>query len=187
MTQEHKRKISEALKGKMPKYVPCGWNKGLSCSEKTKQAVSLANKGNTYRKGKKTGFVPLSAFKKGSTPWNKGKKMPEISGENNYQWIDDRTKLQKYNDINKDRRSSMYRDWRKQIWLRDNFKCKIANPDCKGRLEAHHILSYTDYPELRYDPNNGITLCHAHHPRKRAEEQLLIPTFMGLIKSEVIF
>ena len=68
-----------------------------------------------------------------------------------------------------------------RVWLRDNFKCKIADQNCKGRIEAHHILGWTAYPELRYQLNNGITLCHAHHPRKRAEEKRLIPTFNELL------
>lgn len=92
-------------------------------------------------------------------------------------WIADRSlliKRQKRND-------SAYKEWRRQVWLRDNFKCKIANPDCAGKIEAHHILRWKDFPELRYQLNNGITLCHAHHPRKRAEEKRLITTFKELV------
>lgn len=102
-------------------------------------------------------------------------------GSNHHLWIQDRSKLQRYNDEAKDRRSSAYRDWRMQVWRRDGFKCKIANTDCNGRIEAHHILGYKEYPELRYQLNNGITLCHAHHPRKRAEEKRLVPTFKELV------
>lgn len=104
-------------------------------------------------------------------------------GENNPSWVQDRTKLQRYGDANKDRRSYMYAEWRKRVWLRDNFACKIANPDCSGGLEAHHILGYTEFPELRYELNNGITLCHAHHPRKRAEEKRLSPYFQELVSA----
>ena len=64
---------------------------------------------------------------------------------------------------------------------RDNWKCKINNSDCKGRLEVHHILGFTKFPELRYDINNGITLCHFHHPRVREEEKRLSPYFMELV------
>jgi len=118
-----------------------------------------------------------------------GKKMSEetkekiriaISGPNNYAWIEDRSKLKKYIG-SEERRSPAYKYWRKQVWLRDNFTCKIANPDCSGRIEAHHILGWKDHPELRYQVNNGITLCHAHHPRKRAEEKRLITFFQGLV------
>lgn len=92
-------------------------------------------------------------------------------------WISDRSKLK----AKQERGDSAYREWRKNVWLRDDFKCKIANPDCSGQLEAHHILGWTQYPELRYDINNGITLCHAHHPRKRAEEKRLSPYFQSLV------
>lgn len=101
-------------------------------------------------------------------------------GAGHHGWITDRSKLSRVVNYG-ERRSYMYSNWRKQVWLRDNFKCKIANPDCSGRIEAHHILGWTAYPELRYQLNNGITLCHAHHPRKRAEEKRLTPYFQGLV------
>jgi hypothetical protein len=74
-----------------------------------------------------------------------------------------------------------YKNWRKLVFERDNYKCKINNKDCKGQLQAHHILRWADYPELRYEINNGITLCQAHHPRKKAEEKRLIPIFNELV------
>ena len=52
----------------------------------------------------------------------------------------------------------------------------------KGKLEAHHILSWSKFPELRYEVNNGITLCHFHHPRKRNDEMTLSPFFQSLVK-----
>ena len=101
-------------------------------------------------------------------------------GENHFRWITDRTKLKRYNNTAKDRRSYAYSDWRKNVWQRDNYKCRI-NENCQGRLEAHHILSWEKFPELRYKINNGILLCHAHHPRVRAEEKRLAPTFQELV------
>lgn len=102
-------------------------------------------------------------------------------GSKNYLWISDRTKLKRYDGDSKDRRSPAYADWRKQVWQRDNYKCKIDNKDCDGRLEVHHILNWSNYSKLRYQVNNGITLCHAHHPRKVAEEKRLIPEFQDLV------
>ena len=104
-----------------------------------------------------------------------------LKGEANPNYIKDRTQLKKFNDAAKDRRSYAYTNWRNQIWLRDNFKCKISNEECEGRIEAHHILGYTAHPELRYVVNNGITLCHYHHPRKRADEINLSPYFQKLV------
>lgn len=133
-------------------------------------------------------------FKKGQKPWNLGLKMSDdfklkcvnrsrgkYTKEKHPGWIKDRSKLQTNTDTFRDRSSSMYNYWTKQVKNRDNYKCKINNEDCNGRLEAHHMLSWIDYPELRYDINNGVTLCHDHHPRKRSEEKRLIPTFQELV------
>src|ERR1700692_2692688 len=76
--------------------------------------------------------------------WNRGLKLDKIKyshcgfqkgntlakGENNIRWIKDRTKLCRVSKQG-ERRTSAYFEWRKQVWLRDNWKCKIANPDCK--------------------------------------------------------
>lgn len=126
---------------------------------------------------------------KGRIAWNKGLKHPERSGEKNpffgkgffgekhQNWIKDRTLIKKQEERN----NPNDKQWKYAVYKRDNFRCKIANPDCNGRIEAHHILGWSLYPELRYEINNGITLCHAHHPRKRAEEKRLVPVFQGLM------
>lgn len=127
-------------------------------------------------------------FKQGLTAWNKGtkgvikstikgKKIPERSGKNHFRWIEDRTKLKKDNRRN----DSSYREWRINVYKRDDFVCKLENKDCNGRIEAHHILGWKEYPELRYDIKNGITLCHFHHPRKRVDEIANINKFNNLI------
>jgi 5-methylcytosine-specific restriction endonuclease McrA len=102
--------------------------------------------------------------------------MPQITGENHYLWRKDRDQT----DLNKKRLYLKENiEWRDSVFKRDNYKCKICNKT--GRLEAHHILQWRYYPELRFDVNNGITLCHACHPRKEAEEKRLIPIFQELV------
>ncbi len=96
-------------------------------------------------------------------------------GENHPKWKGDKCKK-------KDERSdSLYQNWVKMVKRRDNCTCKINNKDCSGYCIVHHILPWRDFPELRYNINNGITLCQAHHPLKRAEEKRLIPSFQGLV------
>jgi hypothetical protein len=101
-------------------------------------------------------------------------------GRENPRWIEDRTKLIK----KQERNDSAYKEWRYQVFKRDRHKCKINNKDCNLKVVAHHILSWKDYPELRYEVNNGITLCQYHHPRKKIDEQRLISTLKELILSK---
>lgn len=171
VSKERQRAIKESLKG-------------IGCTKKKLQHIkklALYNKGKKRSPFSEEWKKNLSESLKGKTPWNKGKKIPQMSGENHPGWIKDRTKLQRYNDNSLDRASSMYRDWSVRTKKRDKWKCRIINKDCSEKLEAHHILSWREYPKLRYEINNGITLCHAHHPRKRAEEKKLIPFFTELV------
>ena len=125
----------------------------------------------------KEGREATSKRTKGRIGWNKGRKSPETSGENNYRWILDRTQLKRQDK--KD--NPNYKEWRINVYKRDNFTCRIESEDCNGRIEAHHILPWRDFQELRYKLNNGITLCHAHHPRGEAKEKLLMPVFQELV------
>ena len=161
-----------------------GFKKGSTPWNKGKKGFMGVNK-TSFRKGVTpwnkglSGYSnPGAGFKKGSIPWNKGIPHKAILGENNPKWIADRSKLVVSEKKHLDGR---YREWMFSVKDRDGWKCKINNSDCKGRLESHHILNWKDYPELRYEINNGITLCHAHHPTKRAEEKRLIPFFQGLV------
>ena len=47
--------------------------------------------------------------------------------------------------------------WCKSIHKRDNYACQVCK--ATGKIMAHHILSWKDYPELRFELENGITLC----------------------------
>lgn len=138
---------------------------------------------NRYVQGHNSPYIASRI--KGKAPWNKGMTGEQIWGskENHPRYKSDRNALAKSGDAEKDRRSSAYVLWRRAVWLRDKFTCKIANPDCAGRIEAHHILGYKDYPELRYQVNNGITLCHFHHPRTRKEEKRLSPYFQEIVSA----
>ena len=60
-----------------------------------------------------------------------------------------------------------YIQWRKAVYHRDNCTCQ-----CCGRrshkgatltLNAHHIANWKDNEDLRYDVDNGVTLCSECH------------------------
>jgi len=52
--------------------------------------------------------------------------------------------------------------WRAGVYERDQYTCQ----ECKttgGKLNAHHLRAWSHYPSLRYEVDNGITLCHECH------------------------
>lgn len=55
-----------------------------------------------------------------------------------------------------------YREWRLLVKKRDNYtcgKCSIRG----GKLTSHHLYSWRDYPDLRYELSNGVCLCLSCH------------------------
>lgn len=52
--------------------------------------------------------------------------------------------------------------WRKDVYMRDNYTCQHCNKKA-GKLEAHHIKTWAEFPGLRYNLENGITLCYDCH------------------------
>ncbi len=60
------------------------------------------------------------------------------------------------------RHSEQYKEWRTKVFTRDNFTCqKCGKPKCY--IEAHHTKPFALYPELRFEVDNGITLCEDCH------------------------
>ena len=172
-TQETKDKLSKMKIGNTNGFKKGHQrNKGKILTEEHKKKCSLSLKGkkpwNTGLKGK--GIC---------VAWNKGKKHSQetIRKMIETRTIKDRSLLKKEDN----RIGAIYQDWRLFILKRDQHRCKINNLDCKGRLEVHHILRYSEYPELRLDKNNGIVLCKFHHPRKKADEARLSPYFKELL------
>jgi hypothetical protein len=62
-----------------------------------------------------------------------------------------------------DRRKIEYQDWRKAVFERDHYTCVDCGDNKGGNLRAHHLKSFADNPDLRFDVDNGITLCHKCH------------------------
>ena len=55
-----------------------------------------------------------------------------------------------------------YKTWRTAVYKRDNYTCQKCG-QTGGKLNVHHIESYAEHEDKRYDVNNGITLCQKCH------------------------
>ncbi len=172
-----RKKISQAFLGRK-----------LSDKHKTKIGASMNGriihrgaKISKAQKGKKKNFPAWNKGLKGvmPVPWNKGikgymganatsfkKGDPRITGKNSPNWKGGVTP-----EVEKIRKSKDYINWRNKVYERDNFTCQECGQH-GGDLHAHHVFSFSEYPALRLDLENGQTTCkdchiHIHQSYKR--------------------
>ena len=90
-------------------------------------------------------------------------------GEKHWNWKGGKTPHNQ-----KIRNSEEYRQWRKEVFERDNFKCQMCGA-YGVKLNAHHIQRFADCVDGRFEISNGITLCvpchkNAHKNSKKFKE-----------------
>jgi hypothetical protein len=184
MSEEHKRKIGEANKKTCTPEIRARYSKmykgksrpnfskekhplwGKHHSEESKKQMSASHLGKFSLKqleaAKRNGLKSRGIKKE---PWV-GKKISEGKrgkpnlgnrGEKSYMWkggiSPERDKI---------RHSLKYRKWSWSVMKRDSFKCNKSG-EIGGKLVVHHILNFSDYPELRFEMDNGITLSKVAH------------------------
>lgn len=65
-----------------------------------------------------------------------------------------------------------HREWRDKVLRRDKYLCQEClryGKKVPAKI-AHHIKPADEYPELRYDVNNGRALCLACHNKLHPEK-----------------
>lgn len=188
-SEETKKKIKKSNRGKIP------WNRNKHWSEEIKQKISKAHIGKIISKEAKEKMSEakrgeknfnygkhlsekirekISEAKKDYIPWNKGKIYPAISNLNHWNWKDGISPLN-----NRIRNCFQYRQWRSDVFTRDNFTCQICGRKGHGDLNAHHIKNFStilqEYEittfketlkcEELWNINNGITYCKECHQK----------------------
>ena len=126
-------------KGGLPKCIDCGKELKSRYAERCPKCYSISHIG--YK-------MPLAIRE----------KLSEMKkGKNGSNW---KGGISKENE--RIRRGIEFRLWREVVFTKDDFTCqKYKTKGCE--IHPHHIKNFADYPELRFDVNNGITLSEKAH------------------------
>ena len=77
----------------------------------------------------------------------------------------------------------VYKQFRLTVLKRDNFTCQMCNIKGKRvRLNVHHIMKWSSASPLRYDVDNGITLCNKCHKEVTGKESHYITYFSEKVR-----
>lgn len=109
----------------------------------------------------------------GGIPWNKGMKGIHLSplseftseratGAKNVNW-----KGGVSGEHRTLRKSKAHKVWSSEVYRKNGWHCIDCNIKCqKGSIVAHHLQNFADFPDLRFDVSNGVTLCRSCHAKR---------------------
>ena len=158
-----------AHRGRNSSRYGLGQGLGHYVSEETKRKLSISNRGQTRtdetrkrmslaRMGRKPTAVTrlrMSEMQKISQnrPGVKERRSEKQKGPRHWNW---KGGISGTNHLT--RVSYKFREWREAVFKRDDWTCQ----DCGlrgGFLHPHHILAFAEFTKLRFEINNGKTLC----------------------------
>jgi len=85
--------------------------------------------------------------------------------------------------VNRNFQDPLYKKFRRDVLNRDKRMCQWYGCNNKKRLNVHHIKTWAQCPDLRYNVNNGITLCRGHHDMIKGLEHLYEAVFLKIVAS----
>jgi len=137
-TNEHRLKMSQKAKGKL-------------FSEETRKKLRDKRAGRKPTLGKKLPHSEATKKKIGlaTSRWQKGRRSHNWKGGISSEAIKIRTSIE-------------YSLWRNSVFSRDSWTCQKYGIK-GGKLTAHHIKNFSQFPELRFAIDNGITLSEKAH------------------------
>jgi len=171
-TPENRKRLGEILK---KAGIKTRFKKGIHVSPNTQfkkgQSVRLGKKHTKETKEK----LRQDNFRNPRKYWL-GKHNPYHSGDKNVNWKGGVTL-----ENEKERKNIAYYEWRRQVFGRDHFRCRICT--ASGFMNAHHILPFRNHTELRTDVKNGITVCLDCHKIMHKRENLFINYLQGILEN----
>lgn len=129
---------------------------GKHLSGETKEKLRQHNLGK--KQSKETIEKRVAHFRGRPVPMERRRRISaSLKGDKCWNWRGG------INPINKAIRDTIeYRNWRQAVFERDKFTCVWCG-QVRGDIQADHIKPFSKFPELRFDINNGRTLCHSCH------------------------
>ena len=105
-----------------------------------------------------------AAYKKGTTMSEESRQKMSVAKKGKYTGADNPNwKGAKITDAVRERRSYDAKIWRESCLKRDEYKCTLCG--AKDKLHVHHVLEFENYPDRRWDLNNGNTVCVFCHEK----------------------
>ncbi len=123
---------------------------GYKHSQETKDKIAISVRGRMY-------------------PERKGRSYEELFGDMKTLSIKAKQSISLKNESTAiftqiGRGTLKYKAWLLDVLTRDGYKCtKCGSTE---NLHAHHIKNWNDFPSLRYDVSNGLTLCASCHRKE---------------------
>jgi 5-methylcytosine-specific restriction endonuclease McrA len=84
--------------------------------------------------------------------------------------------------MRRDYNDPVYKRWRISVYKRDDFTCQMPGCSYKKYLNAHHIQKWASASTLRFDVDNGITLCKNCHKKVTGSEQHYQGLFQQIVR-----
>jgi hypothetical protein len=149
------------------------WNYGKHWSEEIKQRMRLKELGKKKNISNEVRKIMSEKGKRKKNNLGKHWKLSDetkrkmsdaVKGEKSYLWKGGISSVN-----TRIRQGLEFRLWRESVFVRDNFTCqKYGLKAIKGTgkrviLHPHHIQNFSQFPELRFAIDNGITLSKKAH------------------------
>ena len=160
-TGESRKKMREAQIGKIiPKETRIKIslaNRGRIVSEETRKKISISNMGKIMSEEAKI-KIRIARKNQVFSEESRRKMGDSHRGDKSHTWKGGVTPINE-----KIRKSFEYKLWRQAVFKRDNYQCIFGGKEHGNKLHADHIRPFAKHPELRFDVNNGRTLCEKCH------------------------